>query len=108
MNILTNKQYDTNSYGTISRYTSFPFYFNTKDSKYIYGITSHLNTDISYVEHTVTSRDTLDNMALTYYGRPDLFWIIADFNRLNDPFIKLSERYETLKIPTISAISFGA
>ena len=50
--------------------------------------------------------DTLDSLALKYYGRPDLFWIIADFNRIQDPFIKLVDYFSIIKIPSLSTLSF--
>ena len=104
MDILKDKQ--TKSYDSVSRYSSFPFYYNTKYDKYIYGITSQLDDGTSYSVHTITYRDSLDSLSLKYYGRPDYFWIIADFNRIRDPFIKLSEHYKTIKIPSLSSINF--
>lgn len=94
------------SYDYISRYTTFPFYYNVRDNKYIYGITSNLKTDVTYVLHKVEMHDTLDSLANKYYGRPDLFWVIADFNRIQDPFHFLYGRYNTIKVPSISAISW--
>lgn len=104
MDVLKDKQSKTYSY--ISRYSAFPFFYNTKDTKYIYGITSQLNTNISYVAHKVNQADTLESLALKYYGRPDYYWIIADFNRIQDPFIKLIDRYTVINIPSLSNISF--
>ena len=104
MDVLKNKSYK--QYPYISRYSGFPFYYNTLDKKYIYGITKQLSLDTPYVLHKVTQTDTLDSLSLQYYGRPDLYWVIADFNRIQDSYIKLSERYETLKIPSISSIVY--
>lgn len=104
MDILKNKQ--TKSYDYISRYTPFYFYYHDKDDKYFYGITSNLDTLSSYVLHQVEQSDTLDYLAFKYYGRPDYFWLIADFNRIQDPFIKLSNKYKTLKIPSLSTVSW--
>lgn len=94
------------SYPYISRYSSFPFFYHTKDKKFIYGITSYLNEDTSYVAHSVIYEDTLDSLALKYYGRPDLYWVIADFNRIQDPYINLKENFKTIKIPSLSNITF--
>lgn len=104
MDILKDEQYK--EYENISRYTSFPTYYNTVDDKYIYGLTGHLSQDIEYVGHKVTSIDTLDSLSQYYYGRPDYFWIIADFNHISDPFVKLSDKFTTIKIPTLSDIKF--
>ena len=106
MNTLINKSYK--DYPSLSRYAKFPYYFNTEDGKYMYGLTGHLvNSGIPYVKHTLTQYDTPDSLALNYYGRPDYFWIILDFNRINDPFIKLSDYYDYIYIPSISDIYFG-
>lgn len=104
MNILKNKQY--RQYDHISRYAIFPLYFNTKDEKYVYGITSQLNSRTEFVSHNVTQIDTLDSIAFKYYGRPDLYWIIADFNRIQSPFINLHEFFSVIKVPSLSALSF--
>lgn len=104
MDKLTNKAYkDTNN---VSRYTQFPYYYHTEDDKYVYGLTSQLENNIEYVLVEVRERDTLDSLALKYYGRPDYYWVIADFNRISDPFIKLYNKYKTIKIPPITQIYF--
>lgn len=104
MDELENKTYK--SYDYISRYISFPFYYNTYDDKFIYGLTSQLNTQTEYVLHTVKKTDNLDKLSLQYYGRPDLYWAIADFNKIKDPYTELFSNYKTLKIPTLSSIEY--
>ena len=74
--------------------------------KYIYGITSQLNDEVTYVAHKVVQSDTLESLAYESYGRPDLFWVIADFNKIQDPFIPLFGNYEVVNIPTLTNISF--
>lgn len=101
---LKNKNYK--SYENISRYASFPYYYHTKDDKYIYGITSHIDKDISYVVHKIKQGDTLDNLSLTYYGRPDYYWMIADYNDIQDPYEELFGNYEKLLIPTFTSITY--
>ena len=59
-----------------------------------------------YTLHYVTDRDTLDSLALYYYGRPDLYWIIADFNRIQDPYINLFEKYNYIYIPSLSGVKY--
>lgn len=105
MEVLKDKQ--TRDYNSLSRYSSFPFYYHTKDNKYVYGITAHLNKEIEYVAHKVSDTDNLDALALKYYGRPDYYWIIADFNNIQDPYIKLSNYFEIINIPSLSFISFN-
>lgn len=103
MDILKDRQFKTYDY--VSRYSSFPFYYNTQDRKYVYGTTSQLNQDITYILYKVKARDTLDSIALDYYNNPTFFWIIADFNKIQDPYTKLIEGTQ-IKIPTLSDISF--
>lgn len=105
MDVLVDKQ--TRNYDNgLSRYSSIPFYYNTKDGKYIYGLTKQLGQNVDYVIHQVKANDTLDSIALFYYGRPDYFWIVADFNRIVDPFIDLKSKFDTLKVPSISYIYY--
>lgn len=104
MNILKDKQFKDSE--TISRYTTFPFYYHTIDKKYIYGLTKHLDKNIQYVAHKILPTDNLDSLALKYYGRPDLFWVIADFNNIQDPYIKLIDQLSIINIPSISSIAF--
>ena len=104
MKILTDKQYK--QYDRVSRYSVFPYYYNNMDKKYIYGITAHLdNEDISCVMHKVKEGDTLDSLALYYYNNPTYFWVVADANRIQDPYEELKVG-DILKIPTFSNIAF--
>ena len=104
MSQLINKQFK--DYEKISRYSTFPYYYNVIDDKYMYGLTTHLKTDnIKFVNHTVKEHDTLDNIALYYYNNPTYYWVIADFNHIQDPFKKL-ELGSILRIPTFSNIEF--
>ena len=104
MDVLKQKQ--TKKYDYISRYSGIYFYYNTLDDKYIYGITKQIKDNILSFQHTVNKNDTLDSLSAYYYGRPDFFWVIADYNRIQDPFINLYESgFTTLEIPNISSIS---
>jgi nucleoid-associated protein YgaU len=57
------------------------------------------------VSHKVKDGDTLDSLALYYYNNPTYYWVIADFNRIQDPYLEL-EVGRILKIPTFSNIAF--
>lgn len=104
MAVLTQKAYK--DYNTLSRYASFPYYFNTLDKKYIYGTTSQLDVEgTPSSAHTVGRGDTLDSLALQYYNDPTKYWIIADFNRIQDPLEDL-KMGTVLNIPTMSAIRY--
>lgn len=104
MNILKDKQYK--SYPSLSRYTPFPFYYNQLDNKYMYGLTSQLSNTSKYIVHNVEPYDTPDSLSLAYYGRPDYFWIILDFNKIQNPYIELYKNYDKILIPSISEITF--
>lgn len=106
MDILKNKTYGKFDY--TCRYAAVPYFYNTLDEKYIYGIGSNLRKDTAYTTHKVAETDTLDYLALKYYNNPTYYWIIAYFNDIQDAFIDLPSNYKTLKIPNIQSISFGA
>lgn len=101
--ILTDKQF--REYNKISRYSGVPYYYNKTDNKYMYGTGKNLKTDTPFKIHTVKEGDSLDSLALYYYNNPTYFWIVADFNRIQDPYISL-EVGQKLKIPTFSFIDF--
>ena len=104
MNVLKDKSSKTYLY--TSRYATLPYYYNTLDKKYMYGISKNLNTNTDYVLHNLVDSDSLDSLALKYYGRPDLYWVIADFNNLNDPYIRLVDKMSSIKIPSLSGITW--
>lgn len=104
MEKLINKRY--NNFDYTCRYTSVPYYYDTEKQEDIYGIGTQLSNKTSFVSHTVRPEDTLDSLALTYYNNPTYWWIIAYFNRISDPFIRLSTKYSIIKIPSISSIEF--
>lgn len=101
--ILRSKQF--REYNKLSRYSGVPYYYNPVDNKYMYGIGKNLRNDTTYKVHKVEDGDTLDSIALYYYNNPTYYWIIADFNRIQDPFIKLKVGTK-LNIPTFSCIQF--
>lgn len=103
MDILTNKQYK--QYDKISRYAPFPIYYNKLDNRWMYGIPSSLNRNTTFINHVVKSADTLDSLALYYYGNPTYYWAIADFNNIHDAFEPLPVGM-VVKVPTFSALQF--
>lgn len=104
MEVLKDKSYKT--YLALSRYAPFPYYYNSVDDKFVYGLTKQVGQNISYSLHTVQETDSLDSLALYYYGRPDYYWVIADFNRIRDPFIHLSDSFKEIMIPTLTNVAF--
>lgn len=104
MPVLSKKQYK--NYDTLSRYQSFPYYYNNLDNKYIYGVTSWLDNTTAYVLHTVNKQqESYDYLAYLYYGDPTKWWIICDYNRERDP-LRILEVDEEIKIPSVSEIRF--
>lgn len=103
MDIAIDKSYQT--FNKFSRYQQFPIYYNVLDDKYFGGATTWLSDKTSYIIHKVEIPDTLDSLAYQYYGNPTFYWIIADFNRIHDPFKKL-ETGTNIKIPSFSEIEF--
>ena len=99
MTKLTQKQYK--SYDRLSRYQQFPIYYHTEDNKYTYGTTANLIDTTPYTLYEVKPNDTLDKIALKSYGTPEKYWIIADFNRIQDPYKELKVG-EYLKVPDVT------
>lgn len=93
-------------YDYTSRYNSVPYYYNYVDKKYVYGLSYQLRNDTGYSLHTVKLGDTLDSLSLKYYGRPDLFWVIADYNRILDSFTNIYNNFYTIKIPNLGDIKW--
>lgn len=104
MDTLKNKTYE--NYGYKSRYTHVPYYYDTLRKRDVYGIGSNMSKDTPYVSVTIKQNDTLDSLSLTYYNNPTYWWVIAYFNDIQDPFIKLSSCFTKIKIPNISSIKF--
>lgn len=102
-NILVNKQYKT--YERLSRYSQFPIYYNTVDEKWLVGTTAQLSDKSPYQTYKTTGKETYDMIALSYYNNPTLYWVICDFNHIQDCF-EPPKPDTVLKIPVISSIRF--
>lgn len=103
MDVLKDKQYK--NYDRLSRYSSFPIYYNTLNEKYCNGTISFLSDKTEYTLHKVQRNETYDSISLLYYNNPTYFWVICNFNRILDCFEKPAEGL-VLKIPVISNIEF--
>lgn len=106
MDELINKKYLSHDY--LCRYDTNPVYYNFKTKKWVMGIGTNIKNDSSYIIHQVKPNDTLDKLALKYYNNPTYWWYIANFNRILDPNIQLSDHFKNIKIPHISDVTFGA
>ena len=105
MDTLKNKQYVNFDYPT--PYAYIPIYYNTEDDEWMAGIGSNVFTNNNWVAHKVTPEDTLDKLALKYYGNPTYWWAIAYYNNMWDVFVNLIDFFDVLKIPNIANIEFG-
>ena len=74
MDVLKDKQYK--NYDRLSRYSSFPIYYNTLDDKYCNGTISYLSDETDYTLYSVKHGDTYDSIALDYYNNPTYLWVI--------------------------------
>lgn len=101
--ILQQKSYRTYDY--LSRYSNFPYYYNTLDKKYVYGTTTQLHTDTPFVLYKVIPGDTYDSIALEFYNTPLYYWMICDFNQIQDP-LDPPIPGTRLKVPTLSSITY--
>lgn len=107
MDVLKDKEINTFDY--TCRYSTVPFYYHTLDDKYIYGIGTQIEKkNIQYVAHKVKDTDTLEYLALKYYNNPTFYWVIGYFNDILDCYEHLIDRFEIIKIPNITSLSFGA
>ena len=84
MEVLTDKSYK--DYNRLSRYASFPIYYNTLDNKYNTGTTTHLKKTTNYTLYKVQMGESYDLIALKAYNNPTYYWVICDFNNIKDPF----------------------
>ena len=96
----TYKEYDR-----FSRYQTTPCFYNTSTQQNQCGVSNWLKNDTTYSLHFVKKDETIDMIALYYYNNPTYYWIIADFNRIVDPFVQLEEGQQ-LKIPVFSNVVF--
>ena len=99
-NLIKNyKQYDY-----ISRYESFPYFYDKDNNRYYYGITSNLDPSTSYVLHKVKPGDTYDSIAYQYYGNALFYWVICDFNNILDCLTQPTTGTQ-LKLPPLNSMS---
>ena len=103
MDILTNKTYKT--YDSMSRYSSFPYYYHNLDNRFTYGFDANLKTDTPYQLYYAQQGDTWDSIALKFYNSPTRYWILCSFNRVINPFTNLKEG-QAIKVPSLSSIEF--
>lgn len=104
MDTFKNKRYFDFNY--TCRYTGVPYYYDTVKGEDVFGIGKQMRKDTAWVAHKVRPDDSLDSLALKYYNDPTYWWIIAYFNDIIDPFKTLKDKFDVIKIPSISSIEF--
>lgn len=104
MIVLESKQFKDFDY--FSRYQNVPYYFHKIDRKYIVGTSVAIDKNTPYILYKVKQGDTLDSIALNYYNNPTFYWIIADANNIQNPFIKLKVDSQ-IKIPLFNEVKFN-
>lgn len=97
------KNYKTYEY--ISRYESFPYYYDSKNNKYYYGLTAQLNEDAPYALYEVKDGDSYDSIASDYYGSALYYWIVCHFNGIFDA-LEDPQAGTILKLPSLNSIRF--
>ena len=103
MNVLKDERYL--NYDKLSRYSQFPYFYNTLDNKYVCGTTAYLKDDTNYIIYNVKDGDTYDSIALEAYGNPTYYWIICSFNHIQDSFSVPAPKSQ-LKLPVMTDIEF--
>lgn len=92
-------------YSYISRYQSFPYYYDPVNNRYYYGMTAQLSSDTAYALYKVKAGDSYDSIASDYYGCALYYWIICSFNGVFDA-LEPPAKGAILKIPTLNEIRF--
>ena len=103
MDVLINKSYK--QYDTLSRYSVVPYYYNELDKKYVTGTSTYLFDTTNYFVHTIHQGETYDSLSMYYYNNPTYYWVICNFNRVEDCF-KPPKVGDKIKIPVLSNIVF--
>ena len=101
--ILSNKSFKT--YKNTSRYAVVPYYYNNADNKYLYVNIPRLKDNIPFIIYKTDVNDTCDTIALKFYNNPTLYWIIADFNKILNPYVKF-EKGSKILVPNYSSLEF--
>jgi nucleoid-associated protein YgaU len=103
MDILTNKTAKTSDY--YSRYNGFYYYYNKLDNKNQMSTSRWLSRNNTYQTYIVQKGDTYDSIALWFYNNPTYYWIICDFNDIQNPFDEPIPN-SFIKIPVLSSIRY--
>lgn len=92
-------------YDYISRYESFPYYYDNVNNRYYYGLSANLSKDTPYASYTVQSGDSYDSIAYDKYGNALFYWVICYFNDVADCF-QQPQAGTVIKLPSLNSIIF--
>lgn len=95
------------SYNYISRYETFPYFYDKDNNKYYYGLTSYLDNENAsgYTIYQVKPGDSYDSIALNHYGCALFYWVILDYNRILDSLTPPTPG-TTLRLPPLNSITY--
>lgn len=77
------------------------YYYDLSDS--IYTNTEVLNPQ-NFIEHEITAHDNLYSLSMEYYNTNSLWWVIATFNNIDNPFTIRRDVGGILRIPTTGLV----
>lgn len=101
---MADRRIGLKAYNYLSRYASVPLYSDDKGRTY-HGTVKWLR-DNAVNTYVCKQGDTLEKIAHQQYGSPILWWVVADINRIVDPFIPLGEG-QKLKLVSLGNIEWG-
>lgn len=93
------------TYDYISRYESFPYFYDKINNRYFYGLSSNIREDLPYILYKVKPGDSYDSIAYDHYGNALFYWVICDFNRIADA-LSTPEVNTELKLPALNSVVF--
>ncbi len=103
---MTNRTPNYKRYTYLSRYESFPYYYDDYNNRYYYGLTSSMSKDTPYAAYVVKVGDTYDSIAYDVYGNSLFYWVICYFNNIFD-CLEEPEVGTVLKLPSINSVTFN-
>lgn len=105
MNARENASKSYKNYDYISRYESFPYYYDSSNNRYYYGLTASLKLDATYALYEVRAGDSYDSIASDYYGSALYYWVICNFNGIFNA-LEQPEVGTVLKLPALNEVRF--
>jgi hypothetical protein len=92
-------------YPHLSRYATVRV-FRDREGQLFHGSVMWTRDDLPFTLYEVKQGDTIEKIANEQFGNPTYSWIIADANRIVDPFLPL-EIGRQLKIISLNSLEFA-